>query len=51
MWWPSRGSRNDDTTGTAVSDSSSDPKSAVQTVIAIGRNIFPSRPSSVKIGR
>ena len=38
-------------TGTPVSESSSEPKSAEQTVIAMGRNIFPSRPSSVKMGR
>ena len=41
----------DETTGTAVSDSSSEPSSAEHTVIAIGRNIFPSSPSSVKMGR
>ena len=46
-----RFSRCDDTTGTPVSDSSSDPNSAEHTVIAIGRNILPSSPSSVEIGR
>ena len=44
-------SRSDEAAGTAVSDSSSEPKMAEHTVIAIGRNIFPSSPSSVKIGR
>ena len=50
-WTPPNLRRNDETTGTPVSERRSDPKSAEQTVMAIGRNIFPSRPSRVRIGR
>lgn len=37
-------------TGVTVSDSRSDPVSAKIKVRAIGRNIFPSTPSSARIG-
>ena len=50
-WTPPNFSRKEETTGTPVSERRSDPKSAEQTVMAIGRNIFPSRPSRVRIGR
>ena len=39
-----------DSTGTTVSERTSDPMRMKITVIAIGRNIFPSTPSSDRIG-
>ena len=39
-----------ESTGTTVSESTSDPIRMNTTVRAIGRNIFPSTPSSVRIG-
>ena len=48
----SRAGRNSDASaGTSVSDSTNAPASAKSTVIAIGRNIFPSVPPSARIGR
>ena len=44
------GSASDAIAGMNVSDSTSDPKSANSTVSAIGRNSFPSEPSSSRIG-
>ena len=38
-------------TGISVSDRISEPTSTKITVSAIGRNILPSTPSSVRIGR
>ena len=43
--------KNDASTGVAVSERISEPISAKTTVNAIGRNIFPSTPSSARIGR
>ena len=39
-----------DSTGTTVSERTSEPMRMKITVSAIGRNIFPSTPSSVRIG-
>ncbi len=46
-----RRSASDASTGMSVSDRITEPTSAKITVSAIGRNIFPSTPSSARIGR
>ena len=45
------GSSNDARTGASVIDKTKAPASAKTTVSAMGRNIYPSIPSSVRIGR
>ncbi len=50
-WCPPVRSSRFDATGTPVSESTSAPNNAEHTVMAIGRNILPSRPSSANSGR